>query len=60
MELTPQNDVYIRGKLKGSNIIELPEYWKGLVDPDSITVQLTPIGCSQSLYYEEVEWCSTI
>ena len=33
---------------------------KGLVDPDSITVQLTPIGCRQSLYYEEVEWCETI
>lgn len=56
----PQNDVYIRGKLKGTNVIELPEYWKGLVNPDSITVQLTPIGCRQSLYYEEVEWCSTI
>jgi hypothetical protein len=56
----PQVDVYIRGKLKGSNIIELPEYWKGLVDPDSITVQLTPIGCAQKLYYEEVEWCRTI
>ena len=57
---TPQNDVYVRGKLKGTNVIELPDYWKGLVDPDSITVQLTPIGCRQSLYYEEVEWCSTI
>lgn len=56
----PQNDVYIRGKLKGSNIIELPDYWKGLVDPESITVQLTPIGCAQKLYYEEVEWCRTI
>ena len=25
-------------------MIELPEYWKGLVDSDSITVQLQPIG----------------
>ena len=56
----PSAEVYVRGKLKGTNIIELPDYWKGLVDPDSITVQLTPIGCRQSLYYEEVEWCSTI
>ena len=56
----PDAEVYVRGKLKGTNIIELPDYWKGLVDPDSITVQLTPIGCRQSLYYEEVEWCSTI
>ena len=56
----PSAEVYVRGKLKGTNTIELPDYWKGLVDPDSITVQLTPIGCRQSLYYEEVEWCSTI
>ena len=57
---SPQNDVYIRGKLKDKNVIELPEYWKGLVDPDSITVTLTPIGTFQELFYEEVEWCSTI
>ena len=56
----PTADVYIRGKLKGDNIIKLPDHWKGLVDPDTITVQLTPIGCRQSLYYEEVEWCETI
>lgn len=56
----PQNDVYIRGKLKGTNIIELPNYWKDLVDLESITVHLTPIGCRQSLYYEEVEWGNKI
>ena len=56
----PSAEVYFRGKLKGSNIIHLPDYWKGLVDPESITVQLTPIGCSQNLFYEEVEWCETI
>ena len=56
----PSAEVYVRGKLKGSNVIELPDYWKGLVDPDSITVTLTPIGTFQELFYEEVEWCSTI
>ena len=56
----PSAEVYVRGKLRGSNKIELPEYWKGLVDPDSITVTLTPIGTFQELFYEEVEWCSTI
>ena len=40
----PSNDVYVRGRLKDKNVIELPEYWKGLVDSDSITVQLQPIG----------------
>lgn len=56
----PDAEVYYRGKMKDTNIINLPDYWKGLVDPESITVNLTPIGSFQSLYYEEVEWCSTI
>ena len=40
----PEAGIYIRGRLKDSNVIELPEYWDGLVDYDSITVQLQPIG----------------
>lgn len=40
----PEAGVYIRGRLKDSNTIQLPEYWNGLVDYDSITVQLQPIG----------------
>ena len=40
----PESGVYYRGRLKGSNIIELPSYWRGLVHEDSITVQLQPIG----------------
>ena len=38
----PSADVYIRGKLDGNHIIEIPEYWKELVDYDTITVNLTP------------------
>ena len=30
----PEAAVYVRGTLKNSNIIELPEYWKGLIDPE--------------------------
>ena len=56
----PSAEVYVRGKLKDENTIDLPDYWKGLVDPESITVSLTPIGTFQELFYEEVEWCSTI
>tara|TARA_R100001082_G_scaffold73312_1_gene42098 strand:- start:323 stop:1339 length:1017 start_codon:yes stop_codon:yes gene_type:complete len=40
----PEAGIYIRGRLKDNNVIELPEYWDGLVDYDSITVQLQPIG----------------
>lgn len=53
----PEIGVYFRGKLVNSNIIELPSYWFDLVDLDTITVQLTPIGTYQELYAEEdVEW----
>ena len=50
----PEFGVYVRGRLKGSNVIELPEYWSKLVNPDSITVNLTPVGSHQKLYVEEV------
>jgi hypothetical protein len=45
----PENGVYVRGKLTNENTIELPEYWTKLVDPDSISVSLTPIGKGQKL-----------
>lgn len=51
----PENGVYFRGRLKDSNIIELPDYWFGLVDTESITVSLTQIGYSQDLIVEKIE-----
>lgn len=52
----PESAVYIRGKLVNSNIIELPDYWSGLIDPETITVNLTQIGHSQDLIVEKIEW----
>jgi hypothetical protein len=52
----PENGVYVRGRLTNSNIIELPDYWVGLVDAESITVSLTQIGYSQDLIVEKIEW----
>lgn len=46
----PENGVYIRGRLRGTDTIELPEYWTELVDEDSITVNLTPIGSDPGVY----------
>tara|TARA_Y100000004_G_scaffold66080_1_gene74141 strand:+ start:1417 stop:2070 length:654 start_codon:yes stop_codon:yes gene_type:complete len=51
----PEAGVYIRGRLKGTTIT-VPEYWKGLVDEESISVHLTPIGSNQDLYVESIEW----
>lgn len=52
----PESGVYYRGRLVNNNVIELPNYWEGLVDPESITVSLTQIGSSQDLIVEGVEW----
>lgn len=51
----PENGVYVRGKLDGTRVIELPDYWEGLVDLDTITVQLTAIGRSQNLYVTDID-----
>jgi len=56
----PTADVYTRGRLTGKNVIELPEYWKGLVDPETITVTLTQIKTSQDLIIEGIEWGTII
>ena len=52
----PEAGVYYRGRLTGKNTIELPSYWEGLVDIDSITVTLTQIGSSQDLIVESIDW----
>ena len=49
----PEVAVYHRGRLKESNVIQLPYYWKDLVHTDSITVQLQPIGSNQNLVIQE-------
>ena len=50
----PEHGVYIRGRNKGT-VIELPEYWLGLVDEDTITVQLTAIGEPQNLCVADIK-----
>ena len=50
----PEHGVYIRGRLKDNNVIELPDYWIGLVDEDTITVQLTAMGSKQDLWVEDI------
>ena len=51
----PEAAVYIRGKLNNTHIIDLPDYWQGLVDYDTITVNLTPCGKPDlSLYVKDI------
>jgi hypothetical protein len=47
----PENGVYVRGRLRaGETTIQLPDYWSGLVDEDTYTVNLTPVGNHQQLF----------
>jgi hypothetical protein len=50
----PENGVYFRGRSQETGI-ESPEYWSGLVDINSMTVDVTPIGPNQSIYVERID-----
>ena len=45
----PEVGVYDRGRVRNEKIIKLPDYWKDLVDVESISVQLQPIGSHQDI-----------
>jgi hypothetical protein len=51
----PENAVYIRGRLTDGNIINLPDYWTGLVDETTITAHLSSWGLHQELYIQKIE-----
>jgi hypothetical protein len=51
----PEAAVYVRGKLINTNIIKLPEYWEKLVDSDTITISVTPIGSHQNIFVKEFD-----
>ena len=50
----PENAVYVRGRLKNKKEIELPGFWKKLVDPTTITVSITPIGAHQDIIVKRI------
>jgi hypothetical protein len=51
----PEHSVYVRGKLVDSKVIELPDYWTGLVHEDTITVSLTAFGDYNEYWVEKIE-----
>ena len=51
----PENGVYVRGELRNTNIIIVPDHWYGLVDIETYTVHLTPIGTFAQLYVVNIE-----
>ena len=50
----PEAAVYVRGKVVNKTEINLPEYWINLVDPQSITVSITPIGAHQDIIVKRI------
>lgn len=50
----PEAAVYVRGRVKNQTEIHLPEYWTKLVDENSITVSLTPIGSHQDVIVKRI------
>jgi len=50
----PEFGVYFRGK-STSDTITMPDYWSGLVDEDTVTVELTAIGANQCLFVSSTE-----
>jgi hypothetical protein len=52
----PEIAVYCRGKVASDGVINLPSFWEGLVNPEDMTINLTPIGCWQELFVKEILW----
>ena len=51
----PEAAVYVRGRVcNGKNIIDLPEYWDGLVDYETLTVQLTALHSHQNVIVKSI------
>jgi len=48
------------GIVKIDGIIELPDYMVGNIDPESLCVQLTPIGVYQELFVDRIEYGAKI
>ena len=44
------------GIVKIDGIIELPDYMVGNIDPETLCVQLTPIGVAQELFVDRIEY----
>ena len=51
----PETAVFVRGRVcNGKNVIDLPEYWDGLVDYETVTIQLTAIGSHQNVIVKRI------
>ncbi len=52
----PEIAVYCRGKVPENGIINLPKFWDGLVNPEDMSINVTPRGYWQELFVKEILW----
>ena len=52
----PEVAVYCRGKIPSDGVINLPSFWDGLVNPEDMSISLTPFGSWQELFVKEIKW----
>jgi len=51
----PEAAIYHRGRVcNGKNVIDLPEYWRGLINYESLTIQLTAIHSHQNVIVKRI------
>jgi len=50
----PENLIFIRGRVK-KPIITLPDYWKEIVNLDTLSVHLTSIGANQNIIIKRIQ-----
>ena len=51
----PEAAIYHRGRVNnGKNVIDLPGYWRGLIDYESLTVQLTALHSHQNVIVKRI------
>ena len=51
----PEAAIYHRGRVcNGKNVIDLPDYWRGLIDYETLTVQLTAIHSHQNVIVKRI------
>lgn len=55
----PEHAVFIRGRSTGPEVV-FPSFWKNLVDPNTISVHITPLTADQQIdimLWEDRVWC---
>ena len=48
----------VEEKVPSDGVIHFPTFWDGLVNPEDMSISLTPIGTWQELFVKEIDGAS--